>query len=726
MKQIIHIQLGGRSIAIEDTAAANVQQYLDSLRAHFAQEPGKEEILSDIESRFSELMSDKLRKGAPHITEEDVDEMIATMGRPEDLADGAAAAGNQQQEDAYANTSYGSRKLYRDENNKKLGGVCSGIAHWLNIDPSIVRVLFAIIALGGFGTGLFIYILLWIFLPARNMEGYKGKRLFRNPDEKQIVGVCSGIAAYFGKEPRMIRLIFAAPIILSILNGILKHGNPWIFPNVMFGSLTGTFITIYIVLWVVLPEAISPYEKMEMHGQPVDLNSIRNNVQNSMGDVKDRVKDWSKEVADTATRLGQTGKVYGRNFGREFGSAAGKGARGLGYGVAMVIKIFFMIIFGTIIFSLFVALLALLFSGYAFAPFNNFLWTSDNQQFLAWATLLLFVGAPIVGGVVWLLRSILNVTTPGKYLNYLFGGLWAFGWVFLIVFVTSISKDFKRTQMAETPVAITQPQDGKMILTVSQPELEYIGDFSWLQNRTNRIDGFSLSKDTLRISDIGLLFEKSDDSLYHVSVTKRSFGSTDEDAATRMNKIQYTVSSKDSLLDLPSGYVIDKSAKYRFQHVTVTVFVPVGKKIQLDESVQQKLNPLDIDFDSNGKGIRRIRGQRYQNDYQAGVVYTMNSDGDLESAAGTVVNENNTNKNDSTYRWDGDQAATDTASGNSVTYRYNSNRPTKDSAIAAPAAPYRYNDGKTQQTAPSKEDIKQQIEEKQKELDALKKKAGQQ
>ena len=122
MKQIIHIQLGGRSIAIEDTAAANVQQYLDSLRAHFAQEPGKEEILSDIESRFSELMSDKLRKGAPHITEEDVDEMIATMGRPEDLADGAAAAGNQQQEDAYANTSYGSRKLYRDENNKKLGG----------------------------------------------------------------------------------------------------------------------------------------------------------------------------------------------------------------------------------------------------------------------------------------------------------------------------------------------------------------------------------------------------------------------------------------------------------------------------------------------------------------------------------------------------------------------------------------------------------------------------
>ncbi|ANH83231.1 hypothetical protein A8C56_21630 [Niabella ginsenosidivorans] len=724
MKQIINIQLGGRSITIEDTAAAKVQQYLDSLRAHFAKEPGKDEILSDIESRFSELMSDKLRKGAPHITEADVEEMIATMGRPEDLEEGAATAENQQQYpgDDYANTSYGSRKLYRDENNKKLGGVCSGIAHWLNIDPSIVRVLFAIIALGGFGTGVFIYILLWIFLPSRNMEGYKGKRLFRNPDEKQIGGVCSGIAAYFGKEPRMIRLIFAAPILLSILNGILKQDGDWFFPNVMFGSLTGTFITIYIVLWIVLPEAISPYEKMEMHGQPVDLNSIRNNVQNSMHDVKDRVKDWSKEVADTATRLGQTGKVYGRNFGREFGSAAGRGARGLGYGIAMVIKIIFMIIFGTIIISLFVALMALLFSGYAFAPFNNFLWTSDNQQFLAWATLLLFVGAPIVGGVVWLVRTILNVTTPGKYLNYLFGGLWAFGWVFLMVFVTSISKDFKRTQAAETPVAITQPQNGKMILTVSEPELEYVGDFSWLQSRSDRIDGFSLTKDTLKISDVALQFEKSDDSLYHVSITKRSFGSTDADAAARMNKIRYTVSSKDSVLDLPSGYAIDKSAKYRFQHITVTVYVPAGKKIQLDESVQEKLNPLDIDFDTNGKGIRRIRGQRSHNYYEADIEYTMNSNGDLESAAGTVVNESSTNQGDSTYRWGGSNKTADTTGSSNNSYRYNS---TKDTATAAPGVIYHYNNEPTKSASPSKEAIRKQIEQKQRELEELKKKAEQ-
>ncbi|MBO9620037.1 MAG: PspC domain-containing protein [Niabella sp.] len=721
MKQIINIQLGGRSIAIEDTAAAKVQQYLDSLRAHFAKEQGKDEIIADIESRFSELMFEKLRKGAPHITEADVDEMINMMGRPEDLEEGAAtAANNQQQDNSYANSSYGSRKLFRDENNKKLGGVCSGIAHWLNIDPSIVRVLFAIIALGGFGTGIFIYILLWIFLPSRNLEGYKGKRLFRNPDEKQLGGVCSGIAAYFGKETRVIRLIFAAPLILSILNGILRHGDTWFFPNFMFGSLTGTFIATYIILWIVLPEAISPYEKMEMYGQPVDLNSIRNNVQNSMGDVKERVKDWSKEVADSASKLGQTGRTYGQNFGREFGTAAGRGARGLGYGIAMGIKIIFLIVFGAIIFSLFVALLALVFSGYAFAPFNNFLWTSDNQQFLAWGTLLLFIGAPIVGGVVWLVRTILNVTTPGKYLNYLFGGLWACGWVFLILAVSSVSKDFKRSQTVDTPVVISQPGKGKLLITVSQPELEYKGDFSWMRNRDNRINGFSLTKDTLKISDINLQFEKSDDSLYHVSVSKQGLGSTDEDALARINKIQYTVSSQDSILDLPSGYAIDKSAKYRLQHVTVVISVPVGKKIQIDESVYQKLNPMDIDFEADGNRIRRVRREQFRHDYESDVEYTMNTDGDLESNTGTVVNKSGGSKNDSTYKWSNDSKQSDTTRGDN-NYRYNS---TAKDTTAAPVNTYHYSDGKVKPGAVSKDQLNKEILQREKELEELKKKVG--
>ncbi|MBZ4189476.1 PspC domain-containing protein [Niabella beijingensis] len=717
MKQIINIQLGGRSIAIEDTAAQKVQQYLESLRLHFSKEPGKEEILSDIEARFSELMFEKIRKGAPHITEADVDEMIATMGRPEDFAE---EAGAQEQDSAQSRFTTGSRKLYRDANNKVLGGVCSGVANWINIDPSIVRVLFAIIAFGSFGTGLLIYILLWIFLPSRNLEGYKGKRLFRNPDDKKIGGVASGIAAYFGKEANTIRLIFILPFLLSIINGIFSHDNFDPFRGVFFGSLSGTFLTAYIILWIVLPEAISPYEKMEMHGQPVDLNSIKNNVQNSMGDVSSRLKSWGKEVQQSAERFGTTSKTYGQNMGREFGAAAGRGARGLGHGIAVVIKAFFLIVFGTIIFSLFVGLIALLFSGYVFAPFNNFLWTSDNQQFLAWATVLLFIGAPIVGAVIWLFRMILNVTTPGNYLSWLFGGLWAFGWIFLVLFVSSISKDFKRNQTSETPVAITQPKNDKLILTVSQPELEFSGDFTWMRDTDgDRISGFSLTKDTLKLSDISIQFDKSSDSLYHVAIERQSFGNTDEDALARLNRIHYTVYSTDSVLDLASGFSVDKTSKYRLQRVQVIVQVPVGKKIQLDPSVNEKLNTIDIEVESGKGGIRRVRERRNYRFYSPNTEYTMTTDGILKSENGSL--ESVPGRADTAYRWQEPAGNADTAAATGA-YRYPSST---GAATGKDSDSYRYEGSGNKPVNRSKEELNRLLQQKEKEIEELKKKVNQ-
>src|SRR5690606_27032187 len=107
----------------------------------------------------------------------------------------------------------------------------------------------------------------------------------------------------------------------------------------------------------------------------------------------------------------------------------------------------------------------------AWAPVNNFLWTSETQQMLGWGTLILFIGAPIVGLVIWLIRRILSVRTPGNYLNWTFGGLWAIGWICLMFFLASISSDFKRYESIEEAAVIQQPAGNKMIFTVSQPEL---------------------------------------------------------------------------------------------------------------------------------------------------------------------------------------------------------------------------------------------------------------
>ena len=159
--------------------------------------------------------------------------------------------------------------------------MCSGIAAYMNVDPAIVRILFAIITFGGFGLGFLAYIIMWIILPPKDLEEYTGKRLFRNPEEKVIGGVASGLAAYFGRSTATVRLVFAAPLILNILfsslNGFRLNDFD-LFWNIGFSSISGTFILIYIVLWIVLPEARTTYQKMEMRGEKVDVNTIRQNV----------------------------------------------------------------------------------------------------------------------------------------------------------------------------------------------------------------------------------------------------------------------------------------------------------------------------------------------------------------------------------------------------------------------------------------------------------------
>src|SRR5438477_2618025 len=201
MKKIININLSGRVIPIEDSAYEKLQGYIESLRRYFSNEEGRDEIINDIESRIAELMSEKVRKGANNITDADVDEIISSMGRPEDFdaEDAAATTGTTQgtaQDFSYTEKRT-RRRLYRDSSDKFIGGVCSGIANYLNTDPAIVRILFAIVTFGGFGLGFLIYILLWMILPTKDLDNYSGKRLYRNPEDRVIGGVAGGLAAYF-------------------------------------------------------------------------------------------------------------------------------------------------------------------------------------------------------------------------------------------------------------------------------------------------------------------------------------------------------------------------------------------------------------------------------------------------------------------------------------------------------------------------------------------------
>ena len=85
MKQVININFHGQVVPIEVSAFDLLKGYTDSLARHFANEEGKEEIINDIESRIAELFQERLKKGATCITEEDVNAIINSMGRPEEF-----------------------------------------------------------------------------------------------------------------------------------------------------------------------------------------------------------------------------------------------------------------------------------------------------------------------------------------------------------------------------------------------------------------------------------------------------------------------------------------------------------------------------------------------------------------------------------------------------------------------------------------------------------------
>ena len=637
MKKIININLSGRVVPIEDSAYEKLQEYIESLRRYFANEEGRDEIINDIESRIAELMSEKVRKGAESITDADVNEIANSMGRPEDFE------GEEIKEQSYSSASAApqfaqtepppkvKRGLYRDTSDKFVGGVCSGIAAYLNVDPAIVRILFAIITFGGFGLGFLAYIILWIVLPARDVEGYTGKRLFRNPDGKIIGGVCNGLAAYFNKNTSTIRIIFLAPILLNILinifSGFGSRGDFIFFPNIVFGSITSTFVVAYIILWIVLPEARSPYEKMEMRGEKVDVNTIKQNVQ-------ERAKDFGEEVKSAAQNFSTKAKEFAQTSGKTFASEVRQVSRpigrGIGHAIAVLFKVFFLFIAGTIALALFGVLMAAIFGGLAWWPANDYLWTSRWQPVYAWGTLILFLGVPLIGFLVWLIRRIIGVRSRSNYLGWIFGGLWTLGWVSVILLASAIARETRYFENAEptTVIPINQPAS-KMTIVVSQPVLEVTDRFWWADGDA---EGWNIDEDSLKLSLVDFTVEKSLDADYHVILVKKSMGRSLNDARTRAAQIQYNIASKDSILDIGNGFAISKDSKYRGQMIELRIQVPVGKKLRFDETVTRKLNPVEIRMNDRRSRLRRSRIDIDYNDwfeYRTNVDYVMTENGTL-------------------------------------------------------------------------------------------------
>lgn len=161
MNKTVNMNLGGFFFHIDEDAYQKLNRYFDAIRASLSKE-GRDEIMNDIESRISELFSEKLANSKQVLSLNDVDDVIAVMGQPEDYKIENDDTNNTN----YAYTTTGkNKKLYRDRESGLVAGVCSGLAHYFGVDAVWIRVALVLLVFAGFGTGILAYIILWVVTP---------------------------------------------------------------------------------------------------------------------------------------------------------------------------------------------------------------------------------------------------------------------------------------------------------------------------------------------------------------------------------------------------------------------------------------------------------------------------------------------------------------------------------------------------------------------------------
>src|ERR1700739_1307377 len=166
MKKTINISLGSIVFHIEEDAPQKLSAYLDAISSSMQGSEGQAEIMGDIEARIAELLQPKVNSFKQVISITDVEEVIGIMGNPEEFATGNAETKKEEPLNTgeKGRYQYGERRIFRDTDDKVLGGVCSGLAYHFGIDPIWLRLGFGLsIFLGGFG--LLLYILMLIIIP---------------------------------------------------------------------------------------------------------------------------------------------------------------------------------------------------------------------------------------------------------------------------------------------------------------------------------------------------------------------------------------------------------------------------------------------------------------------------------------------------------------------------------------------------------------------------------
>jgi phage shock protein C len=379
------------------------------------------------------------------------------------------------------------------------------------------------------------------------------RRLYRNPKQKVVGGVCSGIAAYANIDPIIPRVIFAAPLLGIIFFGIINNGI-FFFPF-MVGSLP-TLAILYVILWASLPEATTVAEKLEMRGEKVDIHNLN------------QAMKGEKPLKEFNTQTSSLTKLF-----------------------TILVKVFVFFVLGTILLTLariiiavIVAMFGVATSSFFLFPFSSLVTENESYRILIWICIILTLLIPFIGIIRLLVRVITGrKSSQKKWLSTTLSLLFAAGIFGLFWIGASIASDFKAPYAKQYELPITQPKNDTLI--VKQMVIDnggVVGDHDWDNEFSGRWDhgddAIRFRDDsTIAIGNLNLHFSNSQDSNFHLLIQKSAQGKNARRAQQLAESLDFNFRQEDNVLILPNDFNLPTGQPFRAQKISIEIQVPVGK-----------------------------------------------------------------------------------------------------------------------------------------------------
>jgi hypothetical protein len=357
------------------------------------------------------------------------------------------------------------------------------------------------------------------------------------------------------------------------------------FPNFIELTFSPSAVFVYIVLWLVLPEAKTTADKLEMRGEKVDINSIKNTIQTDMECFGKRAQNWGSSVYNkTKTSETQTASTAANAVSEP--AQRGGCLHFAGRTITILFKAFVYFVLGIITISLLAALFGVGIVATGLLPLRRFILEDGAHNWYAYAIIVFFIWVPVIGIVTAIIRKIAGIKKANVWVRGGFWSLWALSWIFIPLFFATLTKSFsKQNDPREQSYKLPNPKVNYLEVS-AQPKLKYY-NHTWL-----KIEPFTsyLDQDTAYVRNLRIRIVKAASDSFEIKYVRISNGKTLQEAERLASLINFDLQQKDSSLLLDKGIAINKTDKFRNQHVIMTLAVPVGKRFKITNKGWAQVN----------------------------------------------------------------------------------------------------------------------------------------